>query len=201
MCRTPPDFGAVSGLSSYLTAVRTGEAASNETVASNAAPAGLPEISGSAQVGRELTASAAAITDADGTDNAAFAWQWLSNDGTEDTDIEGATGPTHEVAPAEAGKTLKVRVTFTDDKGNEETLVSAATEAVVDRRPVAATLSVGAGAAEAGRFRLRIAFGDAVTGLALADVTASRVGGDAAAVSGLAEAETGRAWTAWVTSP
>ena len=99
---------------------------------------------------------------------------------------------------AEVGKTLKVRVTFTDDAGNEETLVSAATEAVVNRGPVAATLSVGAGTAEAGRFRLRIAFADAVTGLAATDFTAARVAGDAAAVSDLAEAETGQVWTAWV---
>ena len=91
-----------------------------------------------------------------------------------------------------------MRATFTDDKGNEQTLLSAATDAVVDRRPVTATLSVGAGAAEAGRFRLRIAFADAVTGLAAADFTAARVGGDAAAVSDLAEVETGRVWTAWV---
>ena len=62
-------------------------------------------------------------------------------------------------------------------------MTSAATDAVVDRRPVAATLSVGDGAAQAGRFRLRIAFGDAVTGLAAADFTAARVGGAAAAVS------------------
>ena len=173
-------------------------AVTNETEASNAAPTGLPEISGTPEVGRELTASADAITDADGTDNAAYAWQWLANNGTADSEIAGATNAAYEVAPAEAGKTLKVRVTFTDDKGNEETLVSAATEAVVDRRPVAATLSVGAGAAEAGRFRLRIAFADAVTGLAAADFTAARVAGDAAAVSGLAETETGRVWTAWV---
>ena len=129
---------------------------------------------------------------------ATYAWQWLAHDGTQDTEIEGATGTTHEVVPEQAGKTLKVRVTFTDDKGNEETLVSEATEAVVDRRPVAATLSVGDGAAEAGRFRLRIAFADAVTGLAVSHITAARVGGDAAAVSELAQAQTGRAWTAWV---
>ena len=89
-------------------------------------------------------------------------------------------------------------MTFTDDKGTEETLTSAPTETVVDRRPVAATLSVGDGAAEAGRFRLRIAFADAVTGLAVSDLAAARVGGDAAAVTELVEAETGRAWTAWV---
>ena len=176
----------------------TGEAVTNETGASNTAPTGLPAISGTAEVGEELSASADDIADADGLENVTFTWQWLANDGTDDTEIAGATGATHEVAPAEVGQTLKVRVTFTDDKGTEETLVSAPTEAVVDRRPLAATLSVGAGTAEAGRFRLRIAFGDAVTGLASADFTVARVGGDAAAVSNLAETETGRVWTAWV---
>ncbi len=166
--------------------------------AENAAPTGLPAISGTPQVGVELTASASAIEDADGTEDAVFAYQWLAHDGTENTAIAGATGATHEVGPEQVGKALKVRVTFTDDKGTEEVLTSAATETVVDRRPVAATLSVGAGAAEAGRFRLRIAFGDAVTDLALADLAASRVGGDTAAVSELAETETGRVWTVWV---
>ena len=164
----------------------------------NKAPAGLPAISGTPEVGEVLTASADAIADADGVVTAAYAWQWLANDGTQDTDIEGATGATYRLTAAEAGQTLKVRVTYTDDKGTEETLTSAPTEPVVDRRPVAATLSVGAGAAEAGRFRLRVAFGDAVTGLDLADLAAARVAGDAAAVTDLTEAETGRAWTAWV---
>ena len=176
-----------------------GEAVSNDTpAAENAAPAGLPEISGTAEVGETLTASADAIEDADGLDNATFAYQWLANDGTDDSEIAGATDAAYEVAAEDAGKTLTVRATFTDDKGNEETLTSAATDTVVDRRPVTATLSVGAGAAEAGRFRLRIAFGDAVTGLALTDLSAARVGGGSAAVTGLAEAEAGRAWTAWV---
>ena len=177
----------------------TDQAVTNDTPApENAAPTGLPEISGMAQVGETLTASVSAIEDADGLDDATFAYQWLASDGTDDTEIAGATGATYEVAPEQAGKALKVRVTFTDDKGTEEVLTSAATETVVDRRPVAATLSVGAGAAEAGRFRLGIAFGDAVTGLALADLSASRVGGDTAAVSELTETETGRVWTAWV---
>ena len=176
-----------------------GEAVTNDTPEpENAAPAGLPEISGTAQVGETLTASVSAIEDEDGLENATFAWQWLANDGTDDSEIAGATGATHEVAAEDAGKTLTVRATFTDDKGTEEVLTSTATDTVVDRRPVSATLSVGAGAAEAGRFRLRIAFGDAVTGLALTDLSAARFGGGSAAVTGLAEAEAGRAWTAWV---
>ena len=164
----------------------------------NTAPTGLPAISGTAKVGEALSASADDIADADGLENATVAWQWLTDDGTVETAIASATGESYTLKPAEAGRTIRVRATFTDDKGNEQTLVSAATDAVVDRRPVTATLSVGAGGAEAGRFRLRIAFADAVTGLAAADFTAARVGGDAAAVSDLAEMETGRVWTAWV---
>ena len=176
----------------------TGAAATNETEASNAAPAGLPEVSGTAEVGEELTVSVDDIADADGLETATFTYRWLADDGTVETAIAGATGESWTLTAAEAGRTVRVRVTYTDDKGTQEVLTSAATETVVDRRPVAATLSVGDGAAEAGRFRLRIAFADAVTGLGAADVGAARVGGDAAAVSELAEAETGRVWTAWV---
>ena len=111
----------------------TSEAAANDTPASNTKPSGLPAITGTAQVGEVLTASADAITDADGLESATFAWQWLAVDGSEDTEIAGATGATHEVAPEQAGQTLKVRVTFTDDKGTAETLVSAATEVVTVR--------------------------------------------------------------------
>ena len=113
-----------------------GQAVTNETLApANSAPTGLPAISGTAKVGEVLTASVASIADEDGLDGVTFVYQWLANDGTDDTAIAGATGTTHEVAPAEVGKTLKVRVTFTDDKGNEETLVSAATEVVAARAP------------------------------------------------------------------
>ena len=116
--------------------------------AANTAPAGRPAITGTAKVGEELTASVDAITDADGLVTAAYAWQWLANDGTQDTDIEGATGATHEVAPEQVGQTLKVRVTFTDDKGTEETLTSAATEAVaatVASAPVGVAVATGEG--------------------------------------------------------
>ena len=101
----------------------------------NTAPAGLPAISGTPKVGEVLTASAAAITDADGTGNAAFAWQWLANDGATEAAVADATASTYTVAPADAGRTLRVRVTFTDDKGNEEVLTSAATEPVAAVAP------------------------------------------------------------------
>ncbi len=109
-------------------------AVTNTTPASNAAPVGLPTVSGTPEVGETLTASSAGITDTDGLTNASYAWQWVANDGTSDADISGATGATYTLTAAEAGKTIKVRVTFTDDRGTEETLESAAT-AVVNTVP------------------------------------------------------------------
>ena len=98
--------------------------------ASNTAPTGLPEISGAAEVGGTLTASADGIEDADGLDNATFAWQWLANDGARNAEIAGATGSTYDPGPADIGKTIKVRATFTDDGGTTETATSASTAAV-----------------------------------------------------------------------
>ena len=109
----------------------SGEAVTNSTSAPvNTPPTGLPAISGTAHVGETLTASASRIADADGLSGATFAWQWIANNGTGDTEISGATEASHTLDAADAGKTVKVRVTFTDDGGTEETLVSAATEPV-----------------------------------------------------------------------
>ena len=108
----------------------SGESMTNATTAVNAAPTGLPAITGTARIGETLTASESGIADADGLTNASFAWQWVAHDGTTDTDLADATGTTYTLTAAEAGKTIKVRVTFTDDAGTEETLVSAATAEV-----------------------------------------------------------------------
>ena len=116
------------------------EAVTNVT--GNAAPTGVPTITGALRVGETLTASAADIADADGLANAAFAWQWLSNDGTADGEIADATTTEYTLTPAEEGKTVAVRVTFTDDGGTEETLVSAATAAVEAALPA---ISIEAG--------------------------------------------------------
>ena len=92
---------------------------SDPTAAVNTVPTGLPMISGTAQVGETLTASASGIADTDRLTIAAFAWQWIANDGTSDADIAGATGAEYTLTSAEEGKTIKVRVTFTDDGGTE----------------------------------------------------------------------------------
>ena len=96
----------------------------------NAPATGAPTISGTAQVGETLTADTSGITDADGLTNVSYSYQWIANDGTTDTDIENATAATYTLVTADEGKTIKVRVGFTDDANNEETLTSAPTEAV-----------------------------------------------------------------------
>ena len=92
----------------------------------NSPATGAPAVTGTARVGETLTASTTGIADADGTANAAFAYQWLADD----AEITGATGSTYTLADADEGKAIKVRVTFTDDAGNDESLTSAATASV-----------------------------------------------------------------------
>ena len=97
---------------------------------------GVPVISGTAQVGEALTADTSGITDPDGLDNATFNYQWICRIASTDTDIQDATAATYTPVKADEGKAIKVRVTFTDDAGYEETLTSAATDTV--RRPAGA---------------------------------------------------------------
>ena len=95
-------------------------------VPENSPATSAPTISGTAQVGETLTADTSGIADADGLNNAAFAYQWLADD----SEIAGATGSTYTLTADDEGKSVKVRVTFTDDADNEESLTSAATAVV-----------------------------------------------------------------------
>ena len=85
-----------------------------------------PAITGTAKVGETLTADTSGIADADGLTNTSFIYQWLADD----SDIQGATDATYTLVATDEGKVVKVQVSFTDDAGNDETLTSAATEAV-----------------------------------------------------------------------
>ena len=96
----------------------------------NSPATGQPSIGGTAQVGQELTTGTSGITDSDGTINVIFTYQWIRVDGTNDTDISGATGSSYTLTDADQAKTIKVRVSFTDDAGNSEMLISTATAAV-----------------------------------------------------------------------
>ena len=92
----------------------------------NSLATGVPTIRGTAHVGETLTADTSGISDADGLENVSFSYQWLADDAA----IAGATGSTYTLADADEGKAIKVEVSFTDDADNDETLTSAATDAV-----------------------------------------------------------------------
>ena len=98
----------------------------------NTAAAGVPTITGRARVGETLTAGTAAITDVDGLTGVSYMYQWIrvAVDTTE-ADIGSATAGTYTLVQDDLGATIKVRVTFTDDASQSETLTSVATVAVV----------------------------------------------------------------------
>ena len=92
----------------------------------NTPATGAPTITGTAQVGETLTANTSGVTDADGLSNVQYEYQWLADD----ADISGATNATYTLADVDEGKAIQVKVSFTDDNGNNETLTSAATDSV-----------------------------------------------------------------------
>ena len=93
--------------------------AESTTTTTNTPATGKPKISGAAQVGRTLTAAIGTIADADGLPSS-FTYQWVRVDGGAERNIAGATSKTYRLVQADAGKTFKVKVSFTDDAGNRE---------------------------------------------------------------------------------
>ncbi|MYE41775.1 MAG: hypothetical protein F4X27_16365, partial [Chloroflexi bacterium] len=97
---------------------------------------GAPVVRGVVKVGKTLTADTSGISDEDGLDDAAFRYQWLADD----TEISGATESTYTLEATDEGKAIRVRVSFTDDEDNEETLTSTATTAVEPATPITASI-------------------------------------------------------------
>ena len=136
------DDGDVLGTLKVSFTVTAGQPAQQPTVVPNTSATGVPTISGTLRVGETLTADVTGIADVDGLSGVTFSYQWVSNDGTADRDIAGATDSTYTLVAYDEGKTIRVRVSFTDDGGNEETLTSAATAAVAaDPRATPPTIS------------------------------------------------------------
>ena len=92
---------------------------------------GVPTIIGIAEVGEDLTANTSGIVDADRLNNVSYEYQWVRvASGGVETDIPSATSAGYTVTVGDVGDAFKLRVTFTDDKGNPESLISAPTAAV-----------------------------------------------------------------------
>ena len=110
--------------------------AATAAVSPNISPTGAPSITGTVEVGETLTADTSGIADPDGLENVSYRYQWIRSDGTDDWEVDGATGSTYAVTPADVDKAIKLRVNFTDDKGSVESLTSPATAVV----PIEASL-------------------------------------------------------------
>ena len=119
---------AGNDVASFTTGMSGVPAVTNNST--NTAAMGAPTITGTAQVGQTLTAATTGITDSDGLTSATYTYQWIRVDGTDEEDISGENSSTYTLVDADLGKTIKVKVTFTDDASNAETLTSAATVTV-----------------------------------------------------------------------
>ena len=107
-----------------LTNTPTATVAGPEVSHENSPATGAPIIAGTARVGEALTADISGIADADGLNNPNFEYQWISCGGPTEVCILGATNSTYTLVANDAGKTIKVLVSFTDDAGNSESLAS-----------------------------------------------------------------------------
>ena len=136
--RVRVSFADDAGNNEMLTSAATG-AVDAAPPPPNTPATGAPSITGTVRVGETLTAGTTDISDGDGLGNAAFAYQWLAGD----ADINGATASTYTLADDDEGKTIRVRVSFADDAGNNEMLTSAATGAVDAAPPPPNTPATG----------------------------------------------------------
>ena len=100
--------------------------ASDQVVPLNRAATGKPTISGTLplRVTETVTARTSAIRDSDGLSGVTFEYQWVLVDGGTDTDISGETMSSYVLRDADEGKKVKVKVSFTDNNGNAEMVVS-----------------------------------------------------------------------------
>ena len=106
----------------------------------NSPAEGAVVITGLVQTGETLTADTQYISDADGLTGVSYSYQWILVEGTTETDISGANASTYTVLAAQSGKSFKLRVEFSDDASNNESLTSIAAAPDTFWR---ATLTVG----------------------------------------------------------
>lgn len=123
---------AITVTASYTDSLGAAESSTSTATSAvanvNDAPAGAVSITGTAELGKVLTASNS-LTDADGipaTGSGAIAYQWKANG----VAIAGATSSTLTLADAQVGKVITVTAAYTDSLGSAESVTSVATAAV-----------------------------------------------------------------------
>lgn len=100
-------------------------------VVGNVPVSGVPTISDTTPTeGQALTASTSGLADANGMTGATLSYQWQRQIGLVWTNIVGATAASY--IPTFVNQPLRVVVSFVDDAGNAEQVVSASTDVVGD---------------------------------------------------------------------
>lgn len=138
-------------------AVGTSAALSGPTpsVAGPAGPAGPPRntspplITGTAQQGKTLTASSGTWT---GTQPMSFSFQWLrcGSGGGHCSSIAGATNQTYALVAADAGGTIRIRVTATNVAGSASARSDPTKVVVATNAPINTSLPIISGTAREG---------------------------------------------------
>jgi Ca2+-binding RTX toxin-like protein len=104
-----------------------------EVTPTNDAPIGALLLSDTSPTEGDLLTAIVNFIDPDGTHDAIFAFQWQSSaDGVTWTDIAGANINQFIPLQAQVGLRIRAVVTYTDDAGFDETVISAPTEPVGD---------------------------------------------------------------------
>ncbi|WP_374470062.1 tail fiber protein [Phenylobacterium sp.] len=136
--RAAPDFEGAHGPSYTVNVVATdagGLVSAPQTVTvtvtnANDAPTGTVTIGGTAAEGQVLTATPA-LSDPDGLQGVTYSYQWRAGG----VAIGGATGASYTLTATEVGKAITVAVSYTDQGGFQNQVVSSATGAVAAEPP------------------------------------------------------------------
>ena len=141
---SPPDYESPTDSNTdnvyEVTVVVRDDASNSGTLEVTITVINVTDIRGTARVGQTLSVDVSDIDAADGLTSPVFTYQWLSSDGTTETEIPGATDDAYALTDADEGRSIRLRVTFIDDAGNEMILTTAPTSAVA---PVPNTPATG----------------------------------------------------------
>jgi hypothetical protein len=102
-----------------------------------------PVVSGTTKEGNVLSATAGKWT---GTPDLSYAYQWRRCTGTSCTDLDGETGTTYRLTPADVGKTIRVAVRATNAAGTSAPAESAPSATILTGPPVNVDLPSVSGA-------------------------------------------------------